>query len=175
MRGPSIGLREKEPAMKKQGLIAGFALAAAMALSPYGISAASGAGQTIGDKAADGTVYAGVWTLYPGLSDDEHRPLYTTPADAPGIYEWDDAMIYCTELKTGGHHDWHAPSEGELAVLFSNRAAIGGFNTSGTRPTGWYWSSTTIEDLGGYEQRFSDGYQNFNHKLVTNSSLRCVR
>jgi hypothetical protein len=162
--------------MKKQGLIAGFALTAAMALSPYGISAASGAGPAVGDKAEDGTVYAGVWKGYPGLSDDEHKPLYTTPADAPGLYEWADAMIYCENLKTGGHRDWHAPSEGELAVLFSNRAAIGGFNETGSYPDGWYWSSSPYDDdfLDAWAQRFSDGNQAHDYRYHV-SSLRCVR
>ena len=72
--------------MKKQGLISGFALAAAMALSPYAISAAPGAGPAIGDKVRNGTVYA-------GISPDTHEPFYTTPADASGTYTMKTAFF----------------------------------------------------------------------------------
>jgi hypothetical protein len=38
------------------------------------------------------------------------------------------------------------PTKSELNVLFNNRAAIGGFDLSGSEPSGWYWSGrpTTV-------------------------------
>jgi hypothetical protein len=70
--------------------------------------------------------------------------------------------------------DWYLPSQGELNVLYTNRAAIGGFNLSGSFPAGRYWSSS--ESTNGYAraQRFSDGTQGFNVKN-DGLSVRCVR
>src|ERR1700676_5262503 len=127
--------------MKKQGLIAGFALAAAMALTPYGISAATGAGPAVADnKMPDGTVYA-------GNTPDTGEPMYTTPADAPGVYTLDAAQRYCRTLQVSGRHDFRAPSKNELNVLYENRnagALKGTFNETGSHSTGYYWSSSQI-------------------------------
>jgi Protein of unknown function (DUF1566) len=153
--------------MNKQGLIAGFALAAAMALSPYAI----GASPVVGDKTTDGTVYAGV-------SPDTHKPLYTTPADAPGIYTYNEAKSYCSALEASGHHDWRVPAKDELNVLYKNRkqgVLKGTFNETGSNPAGWYWSSSQSNHYA-WVQRFSDGNQFHNgYYEYTDSSLRCVR
>jgi hypothetical protein len=153
--------------MKKQGLIAGFALAAAMALSPYGISAAPETGPAIGDKVADGTVYA-------GTSPDTNKPLYTTPADAPSVYTWNAGEKYCSALQTSDHKDWRVPAKNELKVLFQNRAAIGNFDETGSNPVGWYWSSSPYYGLDAWAQCFSDGSQDY-YSRESDSSLRCVR
>jgi hypothetical protein len=156
--------------MKKQGLIAGFALAAAMALSPYGINAASGTGPAVGDEMADGTIYT-------GISPDTHKPLYTTPADAPGTYTWSKGGDYCRALQAPGHQDWHAPTKDELNILYQNRntgALKGTFNETGSDPAGWYWSSSPSNFGLGWAQRFSDGGQG-NLFRRSDSSLRCVR
>ena len=55
------------------------------------------ASATPGTTCADGSIYA-------GLSPDGNVPMYTTPADAPGTYSWNDgstnwvdtAMVNCT-------------------------------------------------------------------------------
>ena len=156
--------------MKKQGLIAGFALAAAMALSPYGISAASDAGPAVGDEMEDGTIYAGV-------SHDTHKPLYTTPADAPGIYTWTKGGDYCRAFQASGHQDWHVSTKDELNVLFENRnqgKLKGTFNETGSYPAGWYWSSSPYYVGSAWAQRFRDGDQD-GILREGDSSLRCVR
>jgi hypothetical protein len=70
------------------------------------------------------------------------------------------------------------PSRGELDVLFENRhkgKLKGTFNETGSERAGWYWSSSPFGDLlSGWAQRFSDGSQDYDFKLV-DSSLRCVR
>lgn len=56
----------------------------------------------IGDICCDGSVYA-------GLSPDGNVPMYTTPADAPGLYNFNDgtfnsndtAVVNCTASETG--------------------------------------------------------------------------
>ena len=97
-----------------------------------------------------------------------------TPVDAPLTYTFNQAKEYAARLDAHGHHDWRVPTKGELNVLFRNRAAIGGFDESGSDPAGWYWSSSQIIIFDAWGQRFSDGYQNYGYKGV-DSSLRCVR
>jgi hypothetical protein len=119
-----------------------------------------------GQRMPDGTVYA-------GASPDTPTPTYTTQADAPGLYSWKKGAEYCAALDAGGHRDWRVPTKGELHVLFENRDAIGGFNTSGLHPAGWYWSSSKHYSLA-WGQRFSDG-GTYNDDKSLASSVRCVR
>lgn len=70
--------------------------------------------------------------------------------------------------------EWYLPAQAELNVLYTNRAAIGGFNLSGSFPAGWYWSSSEHSDAGARNQSFSDGSQTGNTKYY-DFSVRCVR
>lgn len=121
-----------------------------------------------GDKMPDGTICA-------GISPDTGKLMYTTPANAPLTMEWKEAMEYAAGLKAHGHDDWRMPSNAELNVLFTNRAAIGGFNSSdGSYPVGHYWSSKR-EGVTLYgQQRFSDGFQGI-APWYERLSVRCVR
>jgi Protein of unknown function (DUF1566) len=124
----------------------------------------------IGDEMEDGTIYA-------GISPESHKPMYTTPCDAPGTYTFNEAAKYAKNLDAHGHHDFHAPSKGELKVLFENRnkgKLAGTFNVTGSDPAGWYWSSSPYRLDVGWAQRFSDGFQH-NGDRDLDSSLRCVR
>jgi hypothetical protein len=120
-----------------------------------------------GDKMPDGAVYA-------GISPDTNKPMYATPADAPLTYTFNQAQKYAEHLDAYGHKDWRVPTKGELNVLFQNRAAIGGFDISGSDPAGWYWSSSQLYNVKAWGQRFSDGDQKYYSKNG-DSSLRCVR
>jgi len=117
-----------------------------------------------------------------GTSPDTGRPMYTTPADAPLTYTFNEAAEYARQLnvqKYLGHDDWRVPTKGELNELFRNRAAIGGFNETGSNRTGWYRSSTLRAEANeyGWEQRFSrDGSQGISLTSSDRSlALRCVR
>jgi hypothetical protein len=123
----------------------------------------------IGDEMEDGTIYA-------GISPDTNQPMYATPTDAPGTYTFKEAARYAESLDAHRHHDFHAPSIGELNVLFQNRnkgKLKETFNETGSSPAGWYWSSSSSYDDYGWAQRFSDGNQDA-YRLYA-SSLRCVR
>jgi hypothetical protein len=121
----------------------------------------------IGDRLPDGTVYA-------GNSPDTGKAMYAAPEDAPLTMKWKQAMEYAGKLDVLGHHDWRVPTKSELNVLFQNRAAIGGFDRSGSYPSGWYWSSSQATDYDAWDQRFSDGDQYCDDKDSV-SPLRCVR
>jgi hypothetical protein len=122
-----------------------------------------------GSKSPDGSIYA-------GISPDTGRPMYATPTDARLIYTFDQANSACAKLDAHGHKDWRVPTKAELNVLFLSRAAIGGFNTAGSGPAGWYWSSSrgSVHDSDAWAQRFSDGHQ-YDLSRYYASALRCVR
>jgi len=93
-------------------------------------------------------------------------------SDAASPY---DAAVYCDGLtNVHGHSDWYLPARDELNVLYTNRAAIGGFNTSGSYPTGYYWSSSEYDNSGAWNHRFIDGLQDYGSKLG-GVYVRCVR
>jgi hypothetical protein len=101
--------------------------------------------------------------------------MYTTRADEPGLYSFNEASITCAAVNIGGHADWRVPTKNELNVLFNNRAAIGGFDESGSPHFGWYWSSTIYDgEYGGWGQRFNDGKQSWYGRPL-HSAVRCVR
>src|SRR5260221_2874245 len=121
-----------------------------------------------GDRMPDGSVYA-------GLSPDTGKAMYATPKDTPLTYTFNQAQKYAAKLDAHGHHDWRAPTKGELNVLFQNRAAIGGFNDIyDSGPAGWYWSSLEDYFIGAWAQQFNDGHQFVDARYYA-SSLRCVR
>jgi hypothetical protein len=128
-----------------------------------------------GARLTDGTVLA-------GMSPDTKTPMYTTPADAPGLYRWQEAQAYCETLNAHGHNDWRTPSRDELKVLYNNRVTIRDFKTdSGTGPhaealADWYWSSTSYPEQAGYawDQSFHRKNRAWVRKDIE-SSLRCVR
>jgi hypothetical protein len=109
--------------------------------------------------------------IHAGISPVTGKPMYTTPKDAPLTYTFDQAQAYCAALDTG-NKDWRVPTKAELNVLFQNRDAIGGFDTTGSIPAGWYWSSSRYT-FTAWAQRFSDGFQDYGSKTYA-SSLRCV-
>jgi hypothetical protein len=120
----------------------------------------------IGDQVPDGTILA-------GISPDTGTPMYTTPADAPLMMKWNEAMKYAKDLDVHGHKDWRVPTKAELNVLFNNRARIRRFNRTGSI-LGWYWSSSEGNNWAAWVQRFSDGCQDFDIKDYR-SAVRCVR
>jgi len=66
------------------------------------------------------------------------------------------------------------PTKAELNVLFNNRAAIGGFNVSGSNPAGWYWSASPDYKRNAWCQRLSDGAQD-NLNMYDHLFVRPVR
>jgi hypothetical protein len=109
-------------------------------------------GASVGDRMPDGTVFA-------GISPDTNKPMYATPADASVTMKFNEAQKYAAKFDAHNHKDWHVPTRNELNVLFNNRAAIGGFNVTGSLPAGWYWSATPNDQWDAWGQRFGDGLQ----------------
>jgi hypothetical protein len=121
----------------------------------------------VGEKMPDGTIYA-------GISPDTNKPMYTTPADASLTMKFNEAQKYAAKLDAHGHNDWRLPTRAELNVLFNNRAAIGGFDLTGSFLTGVYWSGSPGDKRGAWRQRLSSGSQ-YSTPKGFHSSVRCVR
>ncbi len=126
----------------------------------------------VGDKMEDGTIFAGV-------SPDTGRNMFVTPKDASGVFAWKAAMKYAANLDANGHRDWSLPTEAELKTLYQNRnkgALKGTFNTSGTYPSSFYWSSaqTPVHPDPAFRVLFSNGSPTWMYK-GSDASVRPVR
>ena len=130
----------------------------------------------IGATMPDGTIYA-------GRSPDTGQPMYTMANDAVRSFlgfrkrrfALRQALAKASAMDAHGHRDWRVPTKAELNVLFQKRAAIGCFDTTGSTPAGWYWSSSRLNVYDfAWAQRFSDGDQDY-FSRTNASALRCVR
>jgi hypothetical protein len=122
----------------------------------------------VGDVMPEGHEHVG-W-IYGGISKTTGKPFYVAPKDS-GVMQWQEAMDFAARSNAS------VPSREELNQIYQagNEGALKGtFNTTGSFPAGWYWSSSQLLKYGAWTQRFSDGYQHFNY-LHYASSLRCVR
>lgn len=123
----------------------------------------------VGDRMEDGTVFG-------GISPDTNRPMYVCPADVSLTMKWKQAMDYAARFEGHGKPvgSFRLATEGELNVLFLNRAKIGGFNETGSIPAGHYWSSVEFVNDTARVQNFTLGYRGQIPKL-SHSSVRLVR
>jgi hypothetical protein len=70
---------------------------------------------------------------------------------------------------------WYLPARQELRDIWTNRLAIGNFDTSGGWPAGRYWSSSEADASSAYRVRF-DGSGDFHNRTKSSPlSVRCVR
>jgi hypothetical protein len=84
------------------------------------------------------------------------------------------AGYYCGTLSANGYSDWFLPSRNELALLYANKVAIGGFDVSGGWPASYYWSSTERDTNSAYDRIFSNNTL-YNDVKSGALSVRCVR
>jgi hypothetical protein len=69
-----------------------------------------------------------------------------------GCLNYESAVKYVKNLKTGGHQDWRLPTESELAGIYKKEPFFP------LRKAKWYWTSSTYA-------RYSDGWQRMVHVL----------
>lgn len=84
------------------------------------------------------------------------------------------AAKFCDELEAFGCDDWYLPASGELNEIYLQHGPKG----SGQIMTGYYWSSTASNDIGGWLQGFEDSLQTAfyrNQGVSTGIRCRCVR
>lgn len=78
------------------------------------------------------------------------------------------AARICSDLVLNGYSDWYLPSKDELAKLYINRIAIGGFASV------WYYSSTEFDANNAYPHHFGSGSAASSGKFNANY-VRAVR
>ncbi len=167
---------EKSPRPRISPLPKTVKIAKLLAQHREGIAATQAAAEAAkappapGSRMKDGTIYA-------GLSPDTNEAMYAQPADEPMMMNFNAAAKQAKELSQNTGEDWRVPSKAELAMLFNNRAVIGGFDETGVNGSGWYWSSSP-DDAGcrycAEVQRFSDGVQRSKEQGYA-QSVRLVR
>jgi hypothetical protein len=131
----------------------------------------------IGDKMADGSIYA-------GMSPETYKPMYVMPEDAFLAIDFNQAAKYAEKLNAQNalsHNDWRVPTKEELNLLYKNKnkgSLKGTFNETGSPSDGWYWSATdaTFRGTGALasSQRFKDGFD-YGMSMDQKASVRCVR
>lgn len=101
--------------------------------------------------------------------------IYVEKKDA-GRSTWESVSNLCQNRTVGGMNHWRLPTKQELATLYEQKNAIGGFHdTANSR----YWSSTISDGSGTlysyyYCIDFSSGY--LSSSISSNSNYaRCVR
>lgn len=112
------------------------------------------------------------WTVVTGLASVTNGETNTARLAAIAISGYSfNAAEYCENLESHGHKDWYLPARDELAILFNNKAAIGGFFTDANAE---YWSSTEYSNIFAWAHNFSTGFQN---GAVKDNFLRvrCIR
>lgn len=124
--------------------------------------------QKIGDKDADGWIYA-------GISEDTGRPFFAAPKDMGISVGWYDALRAASALDAECKKNVRLPSRGELNQLFNARAAIGGFNETGFDAVNSYWSSAGFSTGSARAQSFKDGEPRIFTLLYDCAAVRFVR
>ena len=72
--------------------------------------------------------------------------LYVQTRDvSASAIDWESAQLLCENSTVGDFNDWRLPTIEELATIYNNKAAIGGFNDSISNSSE-YWSSTIPEN-----------------------------
>ncbi len=124
---------------------------------------------------ASGDTLAGTGSTTDG--DGNTVLLLSTDADSvTGGVQPHQAAQYCGDLTALNHTDWYLPAIDELAVLRTNRVAIGGFelNAGATGDQRRLWSSSEDDQFTARRQNMPDGVQGNPVKDEINTA-RCVR
>jgi hypothetical protein len=94
-----------------------------------------------------------------------------------GMYSWSEAQGYCTNLVTGGFHDWRLPSRIEIWSIFDPSQAAPFIDPIAfpATPADYFW--TTSSSMGGNARwYFHFGRLGSNRSLVDKLyRVRCVR
>ena len=128
----------------------------------HGLIAASSDLSTSAKWGCDGTALSGADGTAIGTGNKNTIDIMN------GCSESGIAARLCGDLVLAGYSDWYLPSKDELARLYENRVAVGGFASA------YYWSSTEYGSNSAWGQNFGYGLQN-NYDKGSAPRVRAVR
>ena len=102
--------------------------------------------------------------------------LYVQTKDISNeMIDWESANLLCKNSTVGDFNDWRLPTIEELATIYNNKRAIGGFRDSVPNNSN-YWSSTVSpsNDSYNYILNFMNGQSVTEHRIYDNY-VRAVR
>jgi len=104
---------------------------------------------------------------------DYNGPLFITPADEPGFYNWQGAINRCNAKSINGCDDWYLSGDVELAAIFQQLNSDGNNNFEPE----FYWSSTPVEKPVDHalSVSFNDGTVSDFYSQSDHLRCRCVR
>lgn len=76
----------------------------------------------------------------------------------------------CKDLTDSGYSDWYLPASSEVSTLYTNKTAIGNFDTSGNL----YWTSSESSNSSAIYAVFNSSSLSTTYKYLA-SYVRCVR
>jgi hypothetical protein len=94
--------------------------------------------------------------------------LYVQTKDIATELDWSSANSLCNNSIVGGFDDWRLPTIDELATLYNNKEAIGGFKDIS------YWSGTSDDNYRFRDIYFYNGAQGWSSSS-NNYNARAVR
>jgi hypothetical protein len=97
---------------------------------------------------------------------DNLTKILIKDCDEPSAMTWREAVKKFGE--NGTDKKWRLPTQEELHIMYLKRNEIPNITD------GYYWSSRENNSNNAYNEKFSDGYQNYFNKN-NNYLVRCVR
>lgn len=102
--------------------------------------------------------------------------LYVQTKDISNeMIDWESANLLCKNSTVGDFNDWRLPTIEELATIYNNKRAIGGFRDSVPNESN-YWSSTVSPSNNSYYYvlNFMNG-QSVTENRIYDNYVRAVR
>ncbi|WP_027185537.1 DUF1566 domain-containing protein [Desulfovibrio inopinatus] len=116
-----------------------------------------------------------------GTVTDTVTGLMWMQSDDGNLYNWDNAVAYCSQLVLAGYTDWHLPNRRELFQLVDFGRESPAIDPVFSAQPNWHWTSTSYagDSNCAWYLNFNNGYL-FNGEPVcieksVSLYVRCVR
>lgn len=129
----------------------------------------------IGDELPDGWIIMGVSSETGEVFSAEPETM-----TLKGRQPWEAGQVHAGQLRDAGHANARQPDKQELNAMYNSKAVIpegSKFNSKGSLPFGWHWSSSETDSGTAFAQVLGARYSGWLDKnsISTRSYVRCVR